>query len=110
MKSFEAALNLLREERRVVKDTRWAILRDHELAQTDPGHRNDLLTQTQAEQGQLTAAIELLEKVEAGELMVMDAALAAGMATLGSKAQVEVSAPPPRAQGLIKRFRPEGQA
>lgn len=103
--SFEAALNLLREQRRAVKDVRWAIINDHELARTDAGHRSDLLAQTLAEQGQLTAAIDLLEEVEAGTLVVVDAALSPGPAARGE--------PPPRparAHGLIKRFRPEGQA
>ena len=109
MSRSEAALNLWREERRVVKDTRWAILSDHELARTDPGHRNDLLAQTQAEQGQLTAAIDLLSQVEAGAVRVVDAASAAGSPEPAPEA-AGIDPRPVRAQGLIKRFTPEGRA
>ena len=70
--SFEAALNLLREQRRVVTDMRWDILRDEDLKRSDPEHRNQLLAQTQAEQTQLSAAITLLERVvEAGGAVVL---------------------------------------
>jgi len=107
--SFEAALNLLREQRRAVKDVRWAIINDHDLAKSDPGHRSDLLAQTQAEQGQLTAAIELLEKVEAGDLLIVDASTAAARP---EPAPDPAAIDPRRVRqtGLIKRFVPEGRA
>lgn len=66
---FEAALNLLREELRATVEVRRTILRDHDLASTAPGHRDDLLIQTLREMQQYTRAIGVLDRMENGELI-----------------------------------------
>lgn len=72
---MEAALNLLREELRAVADTRRQILHDAELQATDPGHRDQLLTQTMRELDQLSRAIGVLDRIERGDLVeIADAA------------------------------------
>ena len=63
---FEAALNLLREQQRAVAAVRRQILADNDLRREDPGHRQDLLTQTLREIGQLSEAVTVLERVQAG--------------------------------------------
>jgi len=68
---YEAALNLLREERRAVQDIRNAILKDDALKAEDPAHRSQLLTQTMNEITQLLAAISVLERLDSGALVEM---------------------------------------
>lgn len=71
---FEAAINLLREERRASVEVRRTILRDRDLAEADPGHHNALLVQTLKEVGQITRAISILERLESGDLVECETA------------------------------------
>lgn len=100
---FEAALNLLREERRAVEGVRAALMRDEDLRQSDPAHRDQLLVQTRAELAQITRAIALLSRVAAGELVEMEAPDAGPGFTLGERGP-----PPARASALIRRVQPQG--
>lgn len=74
---FEAALNLMREERRAAVEARLTILRDRDLEMSQPGHHHQLLVQTMREIGQLTRAIDVLDRMERGELI--EEALAAAL-------------------------------
>jgi hypothetical protein len=94
---FEAALNRLKEERLAVADARQHILRDEALKASDPVHRRQLLAQTLLELGQLGRAIDLLTRVQAGDLVEMDLPEPAAP-----------RAPPPRQTGLIRRVQPIG--
>ncbi|WP_426036475.1 hypothetical protein [Brevundimonas sp. DC300-4] len=73
MNQYEAALNRLKEERLAVRDIREAILADDALKASDPAHRRQLLSQTLLELGQLARAIDVLTRLETGELVEMDA-------------------------------------
>jgi hypothetical protein len=95
---FEAALNRLKEERLAVADAREHILKDEELKASDAAHRRQLLAQTLLELGQLGRAIDLLTRVQAGELVEMD---------LPEPAEPRAP-PPPRQTGLIRRVQPIG--
>lgn len=77
---YEAALNTLREERRAVAAARAALLRDDDLRRTDGRHRSQLLAQTMMELAELSRAIALLERAQAGDLVVVDAAPAVATA------------------------------
>lgn len=70
--TFQAPLNLLREELRAVTAARRAILSDRDLAAADPRHHQDLLAQTLTEMAEHSRAIRLLERVADGELVEMD--------------------------------------
>lgn len=105
MSMYEAALNTLREERRAVSAARAQLLRDEDLRRADPQHRNQLLAQTMAELAQLSRAITLLERVQAGDLVEMDLPGPAA-----APPPTERRPPPPRQTGLIRKFRPEGRA
>lgn len=70
---FEAALNLLREERRAVVEVRRTILRDQDLRASDPGHHTQLCIQALREIQQLTRAIDVLDRMESGELIEVEA-------------------------------------
>lgn len=94
----EAALNRLKEERLAVADAREHILRDEALKASDPDHRRQLLAQTLLELGQLGRAIDLLTRVQAGELVEMD---------LPAPAEPRAP-PPPRQTALIRRVQPIG--
>lgn len=100
MSQFEAALNLLREERLAVQAARGAILRDSGLEISDPAHRDQLLGQTMAEMAQISRAITLLERVQSGELVEMD------LPAPARREPVAEGDPPPRQTGLIRKFRP----
>lgn len=63
---FEAALNLLREQRRAVADVRRQVMGDEALKAEDPSHRRQLLVQTMAELNQLSDTITVLERVAQG--------------------------------------------
>lgn len=102
---YEAALNTLREERRAVAAARGQLLRDEDLRQADPRHRDQLLAQTMAELAQLSRAITLLERVQAGDLVEMGLPEPAP-----PPAPLDRRPPAPRQTGLIRRFRPEGRA
>lgn len=93
MSQFEAALNRLKEERLAVRDIREAILADEALKASDPAHRRQLLGQTLLELGQLGRAIGLLTRIEAGELVEMDAPVAA-----------DIVPDIPRQTGLIRKY------
>lgn len=66
---MQAALNILREQRRAVMDVHRQILSDAALKAEDPAHWRQLAGQANAEAGELTAAITLLEKVMDGRLV-----------------------------------------
>ena len=97
MSQFEAALNRLKEERLAVADAREHILKDDALKASDPDHRRQLLAQTLLELGQLARAIDLLTRVEAGELVEMDL-----------PEPVICPPDPPRQTALIRRVQPIG--
>lgn len=97
MSQFEAALNLLREERRAVMAARSQIMRDEDLKRADPGHRGSLLAQTMAELAQLARAITLLERVQSGDLVEMDLPAPPPTAPLVARA------PEMRMTGLVRR-------
>ncbi len=67
---FEAALNLLREQRRAVADVRQQIMSDAGLKAEDPKHHHALLVQTLAEIGQLGQAINTLVAVADGRVVI----------------------------------------
>ena len=69
--AFEAALNLLREQRRAVLDVRRQIMSDEALRAEDPVDHHRLLVQTLAEVAQLDAAIRTLEAAAAGRIIVV---------------------------------------
>lgn len=69
---FEAALNRLKEERLAVIGRRLDIDKDEALKASDNGHWRQLRSQTLLEVGQLGRAIELLERVQCGELVEVD--------------------------------------
>lgn len=95
--TFEAALNRLKEERLAVADIREQVLRDDALKATDPAHRRQLLAQTLLELGQLGRAIDLLARVQGGELVEMDLP------------EPIIRPPaPPRQTALIRRVQPMG--
>lgn len=100
MSQFEAALNLLREERLAVTAARGQILRDVVLEADDRAHRDQLLAQTMAEMAQISRAITLLERVQSGELVEMD------MPPPTRRGPVPDEGPPPRQTGLIRKFKP----
>lgn len=66
---MQAALNILREQRRAVLDVHRQLLRDHALEAEDPAHRRQLLAQTLAEHRELSAALTLIERVMDGRLV-----------------------------------------
>ena len=72
MSIYEAALNLLREERRAVGDIRNQILKDDALKAEDPTHRSQLLTQTMNELTGLLASISVLGRLDAGTLIAVE--------------------------------------
>jgi hypothetical protein len=72
MSKFEAALNRLKEERLAVIGRRLDIEKDEALKASDSAHWRQLRSQTLLEIGQLGAAIELLERVQCGELVEVD--------------------------------------
>ena len=95
MSGFEAALNRLREERLTVAEVRDQTLRDEKLRREDPAHRRQMLSQTMCELGEIGRAVDLLERVQAGELVEMDLP------------EPVVRVPPaPRQTGLIRRVQP----
>lgn len=95
--TFEAALNRLKEERLAVADIREQVLRDEGLKATDPAHRRQLLAQTMLELGQLGRAIDLLTRVQGGELVEMDLP------------EPVIRPPaPPRQTALIRKVQPMG--
>lgn len=97
MSMFEAALNRLKEERLAVADAREHILKDDALKASDPDHRRQLLAQTLLELGQLARAIDLLSRVQAGDLVEMDL-----------PEPIVRPAAPPRQTGLIRRVQSVG--
>ncbi|HAL06365.1 MAG TPA: hypothetical protein DCP26_03275 [Brevundimonas sp.] len=66
---MQAALNILREQRRAVLDVHRQLLRDHALEAEEPAHRRQLLAQTLAEQRELSEALTLIERVMDGRLV-----------------------------------------
>lgn len=94
---FEAALNRLKEERLAVAGARDHILKDDALKASDPDHRRQLLAQTLLELGQLGRAIDLLTRVQAGELVEMDL-----------PEPVFRPPAPPRQTALIRKVQPIG--
>lgn len=72
MTTYQAALNVLREERLAVVEVRRTIMADEALRRDDPRHHSDLLTQTMAEAAQLSRAITLLERVQDGDLVEVE--------------------------------------
>lgn len=66
---MQAALNILREQRRAVLDVHRQLLSDHALEAEDPAHRRQLLGQTLAEQRELSEAISLIQRVADGRLV-----------------------------------------
>ncbi|MGH7021288.1 MAG: hypothetical protein ACREEY_15515 [Brevundimonas sp.] len=66
---MQAALNILREQRRAVLDVHRQILNDDALKVEDAAHWRQLAGQASAEAGELMAAITLLEKVMDGRLI-----------------------------------------
>lgn len=68
---YEAALNLLREQRRAVTDVRRQIASDEALRAEDPRHQHALMVQALAEICQLGAAIRLLEAANDGRVTVL---------------------------------------
>jgi|GEM_PF-2315649 len=66
---MQAALNILREQRRAVLDVHRQLLNDRALEVEDPAHRRQLLAQTMAEQRELSEAISLIERVMDGRLV-----------------------------------------
>lgn len=73
MSGYEAALNRLKEERLAVGDIRDQILKDDDLKGEDPAHRRQLLAQTLCELGELGRAIDVLTRLQSGDLVEMDA-------------------------------------
>jgi hypothetical protein len=72
MSKFEAALNRLKEERLAVIARRIDIEKDEALKASDSVHWRQLRSQTLLEIGQLGRAVELLERVQCGELVEVD--------------------------------------
>lgn len=66
---MQAALNILREQRRAVLDVHRQILNDAALKAEDSAHWHQLAGQAMAEAGELMAAVTLLEKVMDGRLV-----------------------------------------
>ena len=93
---MQAALNLLREERRAVIERLAAIETDAVLKVEDAAHWRQLRTQARLEVGQIARAIDGLERIESGALR---------------EAEGRLLAPPPppgpRQTGL--RARPDGE-
>lgn len=98
MTGFQAPLNTLREELRVVIDVRQQVLRDEQLAHDDPDHRRQLLTQTLVEISQLRAAVALLERLESGDLIELEIPAAP------YRRRQFVLSPPRRDEGLIRKY------
>lgn len=69
---FEAALNRLKEEQLAVIGRRLDIDKDAALKASDYAHWRQLRSQTLLEVGQLGRAIELLERVQCGDLVEVD--------------------------------------
>lgn len=99
---FEAALNLLREEARAVAARRVEIQRDEDLRAEDPDHRCRLLAQAAAETAQIAAAVRVLERAEAGELVDITIPPPVGWTPSGPR-RADLSG---LARPLIKRGRP----
>jgi len=66
---MQAALNILREQRRAVLDVHRQLLNDRALEVEDPAHRRQLLAQSMAEHRELSEAISLIERVTDGRLV-----------------------------------------
>jgi hypothetical protein len=94
---FEAALNRLKEERLAVIGRRLDIDKDAALKASDYGHWRQLRSQTLLEVGQLGRAIELLERVQCGELVEVD------MPETVVRRNME-----PRQTALIRKVQPTG--
>lgn len=92
MSGYEAALNRLKEERLAVADIRDQILRDETLKADDPAHRRQLLSQTLCELGELGRAIDVLTRLQSGDLVEMDAPEPTARTVI-----------PPRQTALIRR-------
>lgn len=92
MSGYEAALNRLKEERLSVGDIREQILKDEALQASDPAHRRQLLSQTLCELGELGRAIDVLTRLQSGDLVEMDL-----------PEPVQRPVPPPRQTALIRR-------
>jgi hypothetical protein len=94
---FEAALNRLKEERLAVIGRRLDIDKDDALKASDHAHWRQLRGQTLLEIGQLGRAIELLERVQSGDLVEVD------MPETVVRRNV-----PPRQTALIRKVQPVG--
>lgn len=94
MSLYEAALNRLKEERLAVRDIREAILADEALRASDAEHRRQLLSQTLLELAQLGRAIDILTRLDSGELIEVEH----GIAPLPEVPDI------PRQTGLIRKF------
>lgn len=66
---MQAALNILREQRRAVLDAHRQILNDDALKAEDPAHWRQLAGQASAEASELMAAISVLERLHDGRLV-----------------------------------------
>lgn len=97
---MQAALNLLREERRAVIERLAAIEADAGLRADDGAHWRQLRSQARLEIGQIGRAIDVLERIEGGALREVEGRL--------------LAAPPPppgpRQTGLRARPDYEGRA
>lgn len=78
---FQAALNLLAEERRAVSDIRRQILADEALRLADPAHRSQLLTQTLHELSEIDDALGVMRSLNRGALLVQAHDAALGLTT-----------------------------
>lgn len=101
---YEAALNLLREQRRAVTDVRRQIASDEALRAEDPRHQHALMVQTLAEIGQLGAAIKLLEAASQGRVEVTPPPVNRPCVAPADLAPIE------RVSGLSPRFARPGVA
>ena len=95
--TFEAALNRLKEERLAVIGRRTDIDKDHALKASDYAHWRQLRGQTLLEIGQLGRAIELLERVQSGELVEVDMPVTVVRQNIA-----------PRQTALIRKVQPTG--
>jgi hypothetical protein len=72
MSGYEAALNRLKEERLAVADIHAQLLRDDALKTEDLAHWRQLLSQAVCEMGELGRAIDVLTRLQSGELVEME--------------------------------------
>lgn len=93
MSGFEAALNRLKEEKLAVEDIHAQLLKDEALKAEDLAHWRQLLSQAVCEIGEHGRAIDVLTRLQSGQLVEMDM----------PEPVVPRAPEPPRQTALIRR-------